>query len=259
MKIAIIGGTGIDESDSFTKHDIVKVVTKYGSADVVNCEFCGQNIYFVPRHGIDHAASPSQINYRAQIAAIKKLGVQQVIGVSAVGSLKKGLAPGSFAVLSDFIDLTKRRQDTFFDETTLEVVHTDMTTPYCPCISELLIEACENEKVVYEPEGIYVAVEGPRYESPAEINLYRSWGAHIVGMTNYPEVVLAKEAGLCYGAISVITNYAAGISPTPLNHNEVRAAFSSAMQSLTSILTNTMQSLSECVCCDCRSNSKLIV
>lgn len=259
MKFALIGGTGIDEMAGFTSEKVLNVSTRYGNAEVLECIFCEKDIYFLPRHGLSHSVAPAQINYRAQIAGLKKLGVEQVIGISAVGSLTRDLIPGSFTVLSDFIDLTRHRKDTFFDDPSGPVVHTDFTHPYCPEISSTLINACIEAGVEYKAHATYVGVDGPRYESPAEIKLYSSWGGDVVGMTNLPEVVLAKEAGLCYGAISIVTNFAAGICPAPLCHDEVRAAVLSTTQSLSSILRNSIANLPVESRCRCRSNSSLIV
>lgn len=259
MCIAIIGGTGVDEMSCFAGGKITTISTRYGDVDTIDGALNGKSIIFLPRHGLEHATSPGRINYRAQIAALKKVGVDRVIGVCAVGSLKPELHCGSFAVLSDFIDLTKKRVDTFFDDPEGPVVHTDFTDPYCPSISRALIMACREQKVPFEPHATYVGVEGPRYESPAEIKLYSSWGAHVVGMTNLPEVVLAREAGLCYGALAVITNLAAGISPTRLAHEEVKSAMASAGADLQNIVQRSIQAIADIVECDCRSNNSLIL
>jgi len=259
MAIAIIGGTGVDEMACFSGGKASTVTTRFGSADIISGKLDQIELVFVPRHGLGHAVPPSRINYRAQIAALKSLQVDCAIGVCAVGSLKAELGCGSFAVLSDFIDLTKHRQDTFFDGEDGVVVHTDFTNPYCQAVSDALRRACSEIGVVYESQGIYVGVEGPRYESPAEIKLYASWGAHVIGMTNLPEVVLAREAGLCYGALAIVTNPACGISPTPLAHEEVREAMAAAGQSLQSVLLNAITRISGEHSCICRENKGLIL
>jgi 5'-methylthioadenosine phosphorylase len=217
------------------------------------------SVLFLPRHGREHSVAPSGINYRAQIAALKKLNADWVVGVCAVGSLMPELPGGSFAVLSDFIDLTKRRPDTFFGETSGPVVHTDFTEPYCPVVSRELVRACSTIGVTFQPSGVYVGVEGPRYESPAEIRLYASWGGHVVGMTNLPEVVLAREAGLCYGALAVVTNLASGLSPTRLTHDEVRAAMALASENTRAIVMDVIAALPEAGNCACRGNDRLAI
>ena len=259
MSLAIIGGTGIDEMKEFISEKAISVSTRFGSADIIEGRYADSSLFFVPRHGLDHSIPPSRINYRAQIAALKKLGVERVIGVCAVGSLSKDLHPGSFAVLRDFIDLTKRREDTFFDVPGEPVVHTDFTYPYCPFISDALVQSCIDASVSYEPNAVYVGVEGPRYESPAEIKLYGFWGAHVIGMTNLPEVVLAREAGLCYGAIGIVTNFASGIGDVALAHNDVRLAVASASDVLRDILHNSLNRILTNSTCTCRLNKGLVL
>lgn len=259
MRVAIIGGTGIDEMACFASGRAESVTTRFGLADVIGAVVDGREVLFLPRHGREHSVAPSRINYRAQIAALRKLAVDAVIGVCAVGSLTPDLPAGSFAVLSDFIDLTKRRADTFFDEEGGPVAHTDFTQPYCPLVSGELARACVGAGVTFEPQGIYIGVEGPRYETPAEIRLYASWGGHVIGMTNLPEVVLAREAGLCYGALAVVTNLASGLSPTRLNHDEVRSAMALASRKLQHILMDAISAIPETRACGCSDNDRLAI
>jgi 5'-methylthioadenosine phosphorylase len=255
--IAVIGGTGIDEVVGLG--EVTTVDTRFGKADVVEAALNDASFLFVPRHGIDHATPPSLINYRAQIAALKSIGIRRVIGLCAVGSIRRDLMPGSFVVMSDFIDLTKKRTDTFFDEPERGVVHTDFTQPYCPEISMALIEACKKCDVDHFENAVYVGVEGPRYETPTEIRLYGSWGGDVIGMTNVPEVILAREAGLCYGALGVVTNQASGLSPTPLSHEEVRAVVASSSQKLADIMKQTLDMIPKTAQCACQTNTGLIL
>lgn len=245
--------------DCFATAVPTSVATRFGSAEVVQTRIGDRDVIFVPRHGPTHSTPPAQINYRAQIAALRKMGVEAVIGVCAVGSLRTDLAAGALAVLGDFIDLTKRRQDTFLDASGESVVHTDFSQPYCPVISEVLVKACSLVGVSCESGAVYVGVEGPRYETPAEIRLYASWGGDVIGMTNLPEAVLAREAGLCYGAIAVVTNLAAGLSPTPLNHDEVRSVVAAASDTLKRILLQAVASVPERRNCSCRDNDRLLI
>lgn len=259
MKIAIIGGTGIDEMPGFSSGIASVITTRFGCAKILSCKADGKEIIFLPRHGLSHGVAPCNINHRAQIAALKSIGVDRVIGVNAVGSLTADLQPGSFVVLGDFIDLTKQRSATFFNEAEGQVVHTDFCQPYCADVSDTLKRSCKEEQVKCLSDAVYIGVDGPRYETPAEIRLYASWGAHVIGMTNVPEVILAREAGLCYGAISVVTNLAAGLCPTPLNHDEVRSAMASAGEHLNNILNMTIDKMPETQHCTCASNDKLIL
>lgn len=242
MLIALIGGTGVDEMPEFTSGTDESVATRFGTAEVLRGEIEGREVVFLPRHGRDHSVPPHLINYRAQIAALRKLGVDCAVGVCAVGSLTSDIAPGSFVVLSDFIDLTRHRIDTFFD-CSGQVVHTDFTHPYCPCVRNAVVRACSAHDVPHSATGVYVGVEGPRYETPAEIRLYASWGGHVIGMTNTPEAILAREAGICYGGLAVVTNLAAGLSPVPLSHDEVRQSMVEVKTRLHSVVVDSVSSL----------------
>lgn len=258
MRVGLIGGTGVDEMPAFAEGRIERIVTRYGSADVIFADMSGTEVIFIPRHGLDHSVPPSLINYRAQIAAIKKLRVERMVGICAVGSLTTALPAGSFAVLSDFIDLTKRRADTFFDQPGEPVVHTDFTHPYCPTVSKALSESCSQCGANYQASAVYVGVEGPRYETPAEIRLYASWGGHVIGMTNTPEAPLAREAGLCYGALATVTNLAAGLSAAPLSHEEVRKSMLESGTKLREIITSAVEKLANAAEeCECAKNSAL--
>lgn len=259
MRIGLIGGTGIDEMSCFAGGRASNVETRWGSAQVIESRIEGRDVVFLPRHGADHLVPPSRINYRAQVAALKKMNTDAVVSVCAVGSLRADLVPGSLAVLSDFIDLTKRREDTFFDSETGPVVHTDFTRPYCPSVSSAITQACSEVDACLEPDATYVGVEGPRYETPAEIRLYSSWGGDVIGMTNLPEVALAREAGLCYGSIAVVTNLACGISPTPLNHAEVRETMAAAAEKLREVILRAVLYVPITRNCDCSGNCHLII
>ena len=259
MRLAIVGGTGVDEMEGIASGRHADVRTRFGEAVVVEAEVGGAQVVFLPRHGPGHSVPPARINYRAQMAALKKLGVRRVIGVCTVGSLAKGARRGSFAIVTDFIDLTRRRSDTFFDDPEGLVVHTDFTHPYCPEVSDALRTACTDEGVEFLAESVYVGVEGPRYESPAEVRSYASWGGDLVGMTGLPEVVLAREAGLCYGAIAIVSNAASGICPTPLKHEDVRSAARQATESLQAILRRALASISNTPECDCGANTGLVL
>jgi len=259
VRIAIIGGTGVDEMECLAGGAPSRVTTRFGDCDIVEARLGDRDLIFVPRHGVAHATPPAQINYRAQIAALKKIGVQAAIGVCAAGSLRTDLRPGTLVILSDFVDLTKHRTDTFFDDAAGPVVHTDLTHPYCPEMTAALVRSCTNVGVDFESSGVYVGVEGPRYETPAEIRLYASWGADVIGMTNIPEVVLAREAGLCYAAIAVVTNLAGGLSPTELSHDEVRSAMTSSSQRLKDILAHAVGLVGAERSCLCGSNTGLVI
>lgn len=197
-------------------------MTKYGEATLFFYENQqGLDFVFLPRHGEKHSCAPHQVNYRANVRALKDAGVERVIGLSSVGSLREAIQPGDFVLLDQFLDFTKVRPITFFDEDGC-VVHTDMTEPYCQELRQCIL-AAPRKGISLHDRGTYVCTEGPRFETAAEIKMYALVGGDVVGMTGVPEVVLAKELGMCYAGIAVATNYAAGISKA-VTHEEVLAA-----------------------------------
>ncbi len=221
VKVAIIGGTGLYENPRLEKPEKVIVETRFGRALLYRGRHREQEIYFLARHGAGHGLPPHLVNYRANIAALKILGIDAVLATAAVGSLRQEMAPGDLVVIDQFIDFTRGRPSTFFEGGGAGVVHIDMTEPYCPALRGAFLRAGEalGEDIV--DGGCYVCTEGPRFETPAEIAMFARWGGDLVGMTNVPEVVLAREAGLCYATITLVSNYAAGISAAPLSHQEV--------------------------------------
>ncbi len=206
-KLAIIGGSGLYDVEEFTNRKFIKLDTPWGkpSDDILKTTYNDKEVFFLPRHGKGHFISPSKINFRANIDALKQLGVTDIISISAVGSLKEELAPGTFVLVDQFIDRTFARNKTFFDEDI--VVHVSMAHP----VSEGLMNACEasikKEKIKYQRGGTYIVMEGPQFSTLAESNLYRSWKIDVIGMTNMPEAKLAREAEIKYASVSMVTDY----------------------------------------------------
>jgi len=219
--IGIIGGTGLYCPNMLEDVKEYTINTVYGDAVVLLGRFGGSSIAFLPRHGEKHTVPPHLINYRANIMALQEIGVKNIIATASVGSLNLEMKPGDLVIIDQFIDFTKFRPLTFFDGGENGVVHTDMTEPYCPRLRKILIDISADIDANVHSQGVYVCTEGPRFETPAEIRMFQKLGGDVVGMTNVPEVVLAREKGICYAAVAVVTNYAAGISPTPLTHEEV--------------------------------------
>jgi len=219
--VGIIGGTGVYDPAILEgiRHEVVD--TEYGQVKVIRGRHEGREVAFLPRHGGDHSVPPHLINYRANIDALKKLGVTRIIATAAVGSLNFDYKPGAIVIVDQFIDFTKSRIPTFFHGDERGVVHVDMTEPYCPEIRKALFEAAGKTGTDVFERGTYVCTEGPRFETPAEIKMFKVLGGDVVGMTTVPEAVLAREIGLCYGTVAVVTNYAAGISTGKLTHAEV--------------------------------------
>lgn len=242
MALAIIGGTGVYDPDLLSRPREEKVETPYGSVLLLRGEYGDREVVFLNRHGGGHALPPHRVNYRANIWALREAGVRRVIATAAVGSLSLAYAPGHMAFLDQFIDFTKQRPTTFFDD---RVVHTDFSQPYCPNLRATLYGIAKEYGITAHSKGCYVATEGPRFETPAEIRAYRLLGGDVVGMTGVPEVVLARELGLCYGTVALVTNYAAGISAGTLSHDEVLAAMERQSGDLRRLLAKALETLDE--------------
>lgn len=219
--MAIIGGTGVCDPHMFEKVEDHTISTPYGEVPYRRAYMKGKEVLFLARHGKEHSILPHLINYRANIWALKKLGATFIISTTAVGSLTEEMQPGDFVITDQFIDMTKSRVSSFFEGGESGVVHVDVTDPYCKELREAIVKAGEHIDAKVHDGGTYVCTEGPRFETPAEIKMFRAWGGHTVGMTNVPEVVLANEAEIGYATISLITNMGAGISKEPLTHQEV--------------------------------------
>tara|TARA_B100001996_G_scaffold94557_1_gene70780 strand:+ start:686 stop:1558 length:873 start_codon:yes stop_codon:yes gene_type:complete len=206
-KLGIIGGSGLYKIEGFESSKWKKVKTSWGqpSDSVLISKFNGEDICFIPRHGRGHRINPTKINFRANIDAMKQLGVTDIISVSAVGSLKEHLMPGTFVIVDQFIDRTFARTKTFFDDEI--VAHVSMAKPTSPALGKCCESALTKLNIVYQNSGTYLAMEGPQFSSLAESNLYRSWKADVIGMTNMPEAKLAREAEIRYCAISMVTDF----------------------------------------------------
>lgn len=251
QKIAIIGGTGIYHEGLFSKMEEMAVNTPYGMAYLKSARYKTSNIFFLERHGKGHSLAPHEINYKANIWALKETGVERIIATAAVGAINPDFEVGSFALIDDFIDFTKSRKSTYFEVTTEGIVHIDMSEPYCPETRQYIIKAGDLAGVRIRNGGTYICTEGPRFETKAEIRAYASMGADVVGMTNVPEVILAREKGICYSVIAMITNYAAGVSKAPLTHKEVIDNMNKMSDNLKKIvisLIDILPSFRGCMC-----------
>ncbi len=241
MKIGIIGGTGFYEAGLLEAEKDLTRSTRYGAASLKTGFYRGREVVFLTRHGAGHSIPPHLVNYRANIWALKEIGVEKVIATAAVGSLQKDLIPGDIVIVDQFLDFTKCRAQTFFEGNGTGVLHVDVTDPYCPGLREEIRQAAGRIQARLHNGGTYVCTEGPRYETPAEIRMFQSLGGDVVGMTSVPEVVLAREAGICYAVIATVTNYAAGISSKPLSHQEVVAAMDKAGGMLRSLILSVLE------------------
>ena len=206
-KLAIIGGSGLYDVEEFKDRELLDLYTPWEkpSDQILKTKYNDKEVYFLPRHGRGHFISPSNINFRANIDALKQLGVTDIVSVSAVGSLKEDLPPGKFVLVDQFIDRTFARNKTFFDEDI--VAHVSMAHPTSKGLMNACEESIKKENIPYQRGGTYVVMEGPQFSTLAESNLYRSWKADVIGMTNMPEAKLAREAEIRYASVSMVTDY----------------------------------------------------
>jgi len=207
-KIGIIGGSGLYKIGGFEGLKEVAVDTPFGkpSDKFITGTLEGKDCAFLPRHGRGHTILPSELNYRANIYAMKSLGVDAIISISAVGSLKKELKPLDMVVVDQFIDRTNQaRPTTFFGDGI--VAHVAFANPVCPGIAKVLYETGKEARATMHKRGTYINMEGPMFSTKAESHLYRKWGVDIIGMTNMPEARLAREAGICYATMAMVTDY----------------------------------------------------
>jgi 5'-methylthioadenosine phosphorylase len=205
--IGIIGGSGLYRMDGLEGVREVEVKTPFGkpSDKLVRGRLGKVEMVFLPRHGRGHRWLPTEINFRANIFALKKLGVERIISVSAVGSLRKEIAPGHLIIPDQFIDRTTQRPSTFFGRGV--VAHVSLADPFCRDLAKVLAGAAGAEGAKVHAGGTYVCMEGPQFSTRAESHLYRSWGAHVIGMTNLQEAKLAREAEICFGTLALATDY----------------------------------------------------
>jgi 5'-methylthioadenosine phosphorylase len=206
-KLGIIGGSGLYKMEGFEKTKWKKIKTPWGkpSDEILIAKLGREEIYFIPRHSRGHKINPTNINFRANIDAMKQLGVTDIISVSAVGSLKEELEPGKFVIIDQFIDRTFSRVKTFFDEEI--VAHVSTAKPTSTCLSDCCEAALKKLNIKNQRGGTYIVMEGPQFSTLAESNLYRSWGADVIGMTNMPEAKLAREAEIRYCTVAMVTDY----------------------------------------------------
>lgn len=210
--LGVIGGSGVYEFPGLRNERWQRVETPWGApsdelhfGELPLGEGRILDMVFLPRHGRGHPHSPSSINYRANIDALKRVGVTDIISVSAVGSLKEELPPGSFVIVDQFIDRTFAREKSFFGEGF--VAHVSMADPVCPRLGDHIEAACRANNISHVRGGTYLVMEGPQFSTLAESNLYRSWGCSVIGMTNMPEAKLAREAEICYATVAMVTDY----------------------------------------------------
>ncbi len=205
--IGVIGGSGVYEIDGLENTRWEKITSSFGepSDELLFGELNGQQMVFLPRHGRGHRIPPSELNFRANIDCLKRAGVTEILSVSACGSLKDELPPGTFVICDQFIDRTFAREKSFFG--TGLVAHVALGKPVCSRLGDAIEEAIKGLDIPYQRGGTYLAMEGPQFSTLAESNLYRTWNCDVIGMTNMPEAKLAREAEMCYATVAMVTDY----------------------------------------------------
>ncbi len=257
--IGLIGGTGFYEFfEGKTKE--IEVRTKFGlpSDKITIGNLFGKEVVFLPRHGKKHQLPPHRIPYQANITAMKKLGVERIIAPTAVGSLKKNIKPGDFVICDQFIDQTKKREDTFFDGP--QVAHIEMAYPYCPGLRKIAVAQAKKLNLRIHPKGTVVIIEGPRFSTLADSLRFSQMGGDLVNMTQYPEVVLASELGICYLNISLVTDYDVGIyakgRTKPVSIEQVLNNFKKNTFKLKKLVSAIIINTSERTECDCKEKAE---
>lgn len=258
--LGVIGGSGVYDIPGLDITDTVKLTTPYGEPSDVYLigKSGGTEVAFLPRHGPLHHIQPHKINYRANIWGFRELGVKKILSIGASGGISSLMAPGSIVAPDQMIDMTSGRHSTFYDED--DVVHIDFTEPFCPVLRAHIFAASEKAGIRVIRKGTYICVNGPRLETAAEIRVFSEMGADIVGMTGMPEAVLARELEVCFAGISVITNYAAGISGTKLTATEVVKSMKASSEKIKKLLKAffTMDiSASACSCGQALKDAKM--
>jgi 5'-methylthioadenosine phosphorylase len=256
-KIAVIGGTGFEKL--FRNAEQLLLETPYGTSPQISIEkINGKEVVFLLRHSANHAVPPHKINYRANIYALYEMGVERIIAVNAVGAINRGFKPCDIVIPQDFVDFTKLRPATFYDEA--PVTHVDFSQPYCPEMRKLLTKTARKFGLRVRDRAVLVCTEGPRFETPAEIEMFRRLGCDVVGMTGIPEAVLARELEMCYAAVCFVSNMAAGIQEhlTPL---EVSKVSEQIMSKLEQVLIETVKVLplkreGNCLCANALRNAR---
>ncbi|MFH1873602.1 MAG: S-methyl-5'-thioadenosine phosphorylase [Pseudomonadota bacterium] len=252
--IGIIGGSGLYAMEGLEIKEEKKIETPFGAPSdaVMLGTMQGQQIAFLARHARGHLIPPHQINFRANIYALKTLGVDSIISVSAVGSMKEDIHPGDIVIVDQFVDRTKVRHQTFFEDGI--VAHVSFADPVCKCLADKLIKSAKNIGANVHEKGTYICIEGPMFSSRAESHIYRSWGVDVIGMTNYQEAKLAKEAEICYATIALSTDYDCWrVGEEAVDVAQVIEVMHKNVETAQKIIKDVLSSLSTTKTCNCNN------
>lgn len=254
-EIGVFGGSGLYQFEGATVLEELKVETPFGSpSDIITIvEVAGKKVAFLPRHGRRHQYPPHKIPCKANIWAMKVLGVEQVLAPNAVGSLQRHVKPGDFVICDQFVDRTRHRDDTFFDGPF--TTHVSTADPYCPQLRQIAIQACKDLSIPYHERGTVVVIEGPRFSTKAESRWFTSMGWELINMTQYPEVTLAREAELCYVNISIVTDYDTGLvaegEVEPVSAEEVMKTFQANIEKTRALIAEIIKRIPSERTCKC--------
>jgi len=255
VKIAVIGGTGFENLLENARQ--LRLGTPYGVPPPLHIgKISGKNVVVLPRHGPDHSVPPHKINYRANIYALYELGVQRILATNAVGAINLNFKPSDIVVPHDYVDFTKRRSATFYDEA--PVTHIDVSQPYCPEIRKLLVDTAKKLGFHVWDKAVLVCTEGPRYETPAEIKMFRRLGCDVVGMTGIPESVLARELEMCYASICYVSNMAAGVQKrlTAIDVSKISKSVLPKIEQILVEIIKTLPSERNCPCANALKDAR---
>ncbi len=254
-EIGVFGGSGLYTMEGATVLEEIKMETPYGapSDTITLVEVAGKRVAFLPRHGRKHQYPPHKIPYKANIWAMKALGVERILAPNAVGSLQPHIKPGDFVICDQFVDRTRHRDDTFFDGPI--TTHVSTADPYCPQLREIAIQACRDLNIPHHERGTVVVIEGPRFSTKAESRWFTSMGWEVINMTQYPEVTLAREAELCYVNISIVTDYDTGLvaegEVEPVSAEEVMRNFAASLEKARALLLEIIKRIPSERTCPC--------
>lgn len=250
MRFGIIGGSGFTKILPLQDTQKITFKTRFGKASCLLGNLAGREVVFLWRHGEGHKFPPHKINYRANVLAMKQLGVITVLATAATGTLKRNLPPGTLIVPDQLLDWTKQRPLTLFEGKDAPVVHIDVTQPFCPTLRQRLIQAAESLGIQAFDGGCYVCSEGPRYETAFEVKMLAQLGGDIAGMTAGTEAILFREAEICYAVLAIVTNWGAGLSQQPLTHSEVEAMMKQRLPTVVQIFERVISTFDfpDCPC-----------
>ena len=254
-EIGIIGGTGFDDPRLVEERREIRLETPYGSPSdsIVVGELRGRKVVFLSRHGRKHTIRPTDVNSRANIHALKELGVQRILAPSTVGSLREECKPGDLVFIDQFIDRTTRREQSFY--TGPKVCHISVAEPMCPDLRKTLINVAGGMGISYHKTGTYVCIEGPRFSTRAESKMFRKWGADVVGMTLVPECVLAREAEICYASIATVTDYDVW-RDHPVSAEEVAKTMKQNVEKVRDLIIEAVAKIPKKRTCECKDALK---